>query len=301
MIDFKLEALVNPFNDLQSGSPDRIIKPTFEQDDKVNAALDFYLNEAISSYDGEKTCNDAKSCISQFKLVLTPSQINLALQKILATEQFLKLPTWHDATASLFLKKLVQDSYDKLGFDSFSFDSGDFALDTLFFELKAKKEKPMTINLNGNAGMLFANNSEYCRYYIRGSVGRQCGGDSFGSEFYIRNNVGENCGHEAENSLFNIEGDAGKCIAMGSMDCQFSVAGNTGHVCGMDAKGCIVNVAGEISKGELASNAKNCVFVAGKMEYDSRRHPTDSVFVTLDADKALKKLHGKYGNEVILV
>jgi len=145
-----LEALVNPFGKLESDNPDNFEKPIVGKDKIIELVLRRH-DELVGTPD----------LVMMPVAILSPIQIDVVLQRLIQEGRL------HD-DSSLYLNRLISESYKKSKNPEFILHTGDIAPHNLCSSLRGKPDNPITVNIKGNVGLFFAAYSKFCTYVIEG-------------------------------------------------------------------------------------------------------------------------------------
>jgi len=135
--------------------------------------------------------------------VLDPSQINTLLQKIAILPRKEGYPI---LMGCLFLNNLIQNSYNA-GYNNFFLNPQGDILSELGSKIHGKKNNPLKINIEGNAGIFFGLESKNLVCNINGDAG-------YGFGLY------------SKNSAYDVNGDITDSFAVGSKNCRYNIHGN---------------------------------------------------------------------------
>jgi len=206
LIDSRLEALVNPFSNLKSESPENIDQVQFEKDEAVEKAVHTYFllpfafkAQGLDDYLPE---NIMQKYISPLETnVLTPPQISLFIQRL--KKQATGWQYFHELTG-YFISRQIQDSYNN-GHNDFVLELNNSEIYNLI-RLQGTEENPLKLKIVGDAGSWLGYQSEYCEYDINGDVGENCGNESRNSIYRIKGNINTDSAEFARDCIFEIEG-----------------------------------------------------------------------------------------------
>jgi len=284
---------INPFANKRKGRiPDELQEVEFGRDKALERILKVY--QQIDSDDEYKKRQRVLSRLK--RKILTPSQIDIFLQKIIDKTTFEKI---NSQLTGEFLSRLIQYSYNK-GYNGFVLHAQDTQIPNLGYELKGRDENRLEVcikgyggyhcgqqskqsifTIEGDVGQNCGDNSEQSTFNIEGDAKRECGYQSKQSTFHIGGNVRGRCGNEskegifhikgdapewcgsfAENGVFNIKGDVGYSCGIMSKQSTFTIGGNVGYECGYFAQECIFTI--EQNVGYLCGGgAKQSTFTIG--------------------------------------
>jgi hypothetical protein len=208
---------LDPFKDLTSKSPEKIIEIEVGKDELVEKAY-----EAIGKYDIRRDFKIRDSAVESIEdIILSPAQVNMLLQKVIRGQ----------SEKDINEKKAVQYLFAILHVNSYIVGNNDFVLNTgdtiinEFGTLKARKDRPATVSIYGNVGRDFAIGSENVIYNVHGNTGFRSGQKTMDCIFNFYGDVGNYIGIFAENCEFNICGDIItpriSYIATGAKNCTY--------------------------------------------------------------------------------
>jgi hypothetical protein len=211
----KLEAIVDPFSDLSSKSPDKQDKIEVQKDGLVELAFSKYKQViAPSSLVWD-------SVVKQFRIhelkPLAPGQLNMLLQKMI---NYRLRDFRTDLFPGRFFTYMIKKTYMN-GNYKISIDTGDTSIRNLGTGLTSSPAAMMHLTINGNVGGEFAAGSSDIKYHVKGDVGMFGANPKF-CDFVIEGDVksGAIC---SDNSRFDIRGDFEGYARASCNNCTFVV------------------------------------------------------------------------------
>jgi hypothetical protein len=130
--------------------------------------------------------------------------------------------------SGLYVSRLIQNSYDA-GFNGFKFDlENNCHVHRLFREIKGTKERPVIVDIKGNANGYFGFFSDYLDVAVLGGTGK----------FF---------GYKSTNLIARVKGDVGSNFCWDSTNVTVAIDGNIGSLFADDAK----NFSGFISSDDI--------------------------------------------------
>jgi len=231
-----LQALVNPFANKESASPDNIEKKvTAKRDGKLEAAFNKYNRLEYRESDGKSD----EYIESRFKEIaklnpetLTPAQIDIFLNRVIKETKPWKLEA---AFTGMYLSYLIQLSYNS-GHNDFHLTTADSKLDDLLIEVGGSEKRRLKAHIFGQYCSDVGRRAKYLDLVVDGRVGH--------------------IGIDASYSSFNVNGDVSTMCGWASMYCDFVVTGDVDEIIG-DSQHCTYTIEGKFSG---LSNVRNCTF-----------------------------------------
>lgn len=220
---------INPFDGKPGKLPEVANEIEVEQDSLVYRTLKEYplAKSCCEMKAGSKPIHELYETVSELELeVLSPGQIDLVLQGLLRSEG-----RPFDTVASLFVNRLIQNSYDA-GHNDFVLTLDDAEVPLLGDMLKGSSRRELQLKIIGHAGIWCGSHSEYGSFTIEGDVENWCGSDAKNSRFLVKGSAGYGCGLTSEHSEFIIEKDVSWGCGNNSQSSVFSIGRNIGIDCG---------------------------------------------------------------------
>jgi len=216
---------INPFEKKPKGkTPDELAEVELETDDTIDRTLKVYQR-----LDFLKNADREPYGIPTLELeILTSSQINLFLQKIIAVTPMEEVNAGRTGD---FLTKLIQDSYNN-AHNSFVLDTQDAQIGDLGYGLKGKEDNTLEVTIKGSVGEYFGWESKQSIFTIKGNVRDNCASHSEKSTFNIEGYAGDQLGKSSQHSSFHIKGDVGEWCGSQSEYSSFTIEGNFQICCG---------------------------------------------------------------------
>jgi len=307
-----LEALVNPFGDLKSESPDNVNKINFEKDELVDKLVKNYIQ--AGQLFGRSTIflekRQRENALSSKGLVeiLTPSQINLLLQKLKA----LSPKKIADSDTGAFFSTLIEYSF-RNNYNDFTLHFGEFEITNFGNTLSGLYDTHVKVNIYGSAGNYFAKWASYCDFIVHGNVGFACGERSSDCKYEIDGSAGTSFGIQATRCVFNLRGDADAVAGQEAEKSEFYIGGKCGHVLGEGSKKSKFHVKGDVGS-DYSFNSQRSEYVfegnvgeirthlGGNSMSPSKCAGTNCIFKTTNKQTYEKmKAQLPAGNQVILL
>ena len=248
MIDDAVNAAINPLEGEASKQPELERKVEYIIDDAVKSVLEKYAKLAPSPTFGEYQTQ----IFGLELLVLTPTQINIALQHIIQTTPKEDAESF---VTGLFLTRLIQDSYQQ-GNETFLLNTQDTQISNLAYRLEATNLK---LTIKGNLGYSCGSESKGCSYIFESDAKDNCGFNSRDCTYVIKGNVGYSCGELSKGCSYTVEGDVGYSCGSASLGCSFVIDGNAGFNFGANARDSFYSIKGDF-EGGCGWNSERCTF-----------------------------------------
>ena len=179
--------------------PERLEEIVVKKDKDVEEVVRIY-HESDFKYLRNDNWQNIRETYQQKKIpVLTPTQIDLTLQRIIQETQEEKI---NSNVTGLYITHLIQESYTA-GHNNFTLNTKDTTIDCLAYKLTGTKKQPIDITINGNTGNWCGSNMKQSQVTINGNTEAWCGYNMTQSQVTINGNTGNNCCNYATDSTIN--------------------------------------------------------------------------------------------------
>lgn len=281
---------VNPFPK-DSGEPlsqrsQSYIRPEVGLDPAVESMYDMHAR--LEFQKSEK--RDHEMVLHLFVEPLSPPQIDIVLQKIIATDSV------KDYLTGLFMTRLIQKSYRE-GHNDFILTTNDIKIPRLCYRLRADPSNIIKVSIEGIVGDESCENSEYCSFVVKGGCGFHMGVDSSNCTYEIHGDTDFQLGDFSKDCRYHIFGDVGDDCGGHCHRGHYIVEGDAELDIGSDATASIFEIKGRVGR-TAGSFATHCTFKTPNT--DTYKHLLETVEKNEKNRVILTTKNGKTRKEVTL-
>ncbi len=200
---------LDPFNSKNPGKQAQSFKPFEIKDPLVDKILEQFQDDVYNYSNVE------------IKDVLTPSQIQVAVHRMVQKPLESREGPYLDHRAGVFISNLVQGSYNT-GYNNFILNTDAVKIGSLCVCLEGTKENRLQLRIEGTVGYQSLGWSQHIDCRVEGDVWTDFAYASKYSRFYIDGNAQDNCASGSFNTAVHASGKIERGWGMHAWFSRFS-------------------------------------------------------------------------------